>query len=389
MVSSHARLGTCALVALALAGCESSKSANPLSPTVAGPIPGVNISAPKPLEPGQGWQVEADKQPITLLLENASSNGVRPLSYLFEIASDGGFQTVLYSRDGVTPGEAGRTSLKLSDKLASGRTYYWRARAQDGANSGPYSAGVSFQVLQPVVIKAPELLSPTGGATVDTNPPTLVFRNSSRTGPAGSITYRIQISKNESFTAIVYEERAGEQNGETRVTPNTLEDSTRYFWRVKASNGSVESDWSETATFVTSADAPPPPSPPPGGGGGGGNPGSCASNNGPAIVRCIAAKYPQYRRAGVSSSTRRSNMEFLRDRVIEAGICGGMNLGWNMKRGGPEKSVDFIAEQRGGLTYGYDIAVDYDNTSKELQLGWLSDGPGSHWGGYSPRPNCN
>jgi hypothetical protein len=82
-------------------------------------------------------------------------------------------------------------------------------------------------------------------------------------------------------------------------------------------------------------------------------------------------------------------MEFLRDRVIEAGICGGMNLGWNMKRGGPEKSVDFIAEQRGGLTYGYDIAVDYDNTSKELQLGWLSDGPGSHWGGYSPRPNCN
>ena len=89
MASSFARLGTCALVVLALAGCESSKSANPLSPTVAGPIPGVNITAPKPLEPGQGWQVQADKQPITLLLENASSNGVRPLSYLFEIASDG------------------------------------------------------------------------------------------------------------------------------------------------------------------------------------------------------------------------------------------------------------------------------------------------------------
>ena len=104
---------------------------------------------------------------------------------------------------------------------------------------------------------------------------------------------------------------------------------------------------------------------------------------------CISAKYPTYLRAGVSSSTRRSNMEFLRDRIIEAGICGGLDLGWNMKRGGPEKSIDFIAERKGGQVYGYDIARDYDNTSHALELTWASDGPGSHWGGYSPRPSCN
>ena len=39
-------------------------------------------------------------------------------------------------------------------------------------------------------------------------------------------------------------------------------------------------------------------------------------------------------------------MMFLRNRVIEAGICGGLNLGWNLKRGGPELSIDFIAEKR-------------------------------------------
>ena len=55
-----------------------------------------------------------------------------------------------------------------------------------------------------------------------------------------------------------------------------------------------------------------------------------------------------YRRAGVSSATRRSNMEFLRDRIIEAGLCGGLDLGWNLKRGGPDISVDFLAERRGG-----------------------------------------
>ncbi len=81
-------------------------------------------------------------------------------------------------------------------------------------------------------------------------------------------------------------------------------------------------------------------------------------------------------------------MMFLRNRIIEAGICGGLNLGYNLKRGGPELSIDFIAEQR-GATYGYDIARDYDNFRNELQLYWGEDGPGSHFKAYSPRPSCN
>ena len=44
-------LGTFALLPLLAAACETSKSANPLSPSVAGPIPGVEITAPKPLSP--------------------------------------------------------------------------------------------------------------------------------------------------------------------------------------------------------------------------------------------------------------------------------------------------------------------------------------------------
>ena len=76
----------CAVAALAVAplvsACESNKSANPLSPSVAGPIPGVEITAPKPLEPSAESEVLDDKQPITLLLENAGTNGQRPLSYL-------------------------------------------------------------------------------------------------------------------------------------------------------------------------------------------------------------------------------------------------------------------------------------------------------------------
>ena len=90
----------------------------------------------------------------------------------------------------------------------------------------------------------------------------------------------------------------------------------------------------------------------------------------------------------MSSETRKQNMEFLRDRIIEAGLCGGLNLGWNLKRGGPEISVDFIAERSGSVTNGYDIAFDYDNTSRVLQLQWLDDGPGSTFKAFGT-PNCN
>ena len=82
-------------------------------------------------------------------------------------------------------------------------------------------------------------------------------------------------------------------------------------------------------------------------------------------------------------------MQFLRDRIISAGICGGLDLGWNLKRGGPDLSIDFITQRTGGQTIGYDIARDYDNTSKTLQLTWFSDGPGSHYKAFSPRPSCH
>ena len=72
-----------------------------------------------------------------------------------------------------------------------------------------------------------------------------------------------------------------------------------------------------------------------------------------------------------------------------AGICGGLDLGWNLKRGGPDLSVDFIVDRRGGQEIGVDIARDYDNTGKVLQLTWAEDGPGSHYKAYSPRPSCN
>ena len=85
-------------IVLALAaGCGVEKSENPLSPSVAGPIAGVEITAPRPVEPSNGTKLKHSQQPVKLMVENANSNGVRPLSYSFEVASDSAFRRK-YSR---------------------------------------------------------------------------------------------------------------------------------------------------------------------------------------------------------------------------------------------------------------------------------------------------
>ena len=126
----------------------------------------------------------------------------------------------------------------------------------------------------------------------------------------------------------------------------------------------------------------PSPSPVPGNGG------SCASNNGPAIVNCIGAKYPGYLVGGISLGQRQANMSFLRDRIIEAGKCGGLDLGQNLKRGGPDLSIDFLAWRQPGGEMGVDLAFDYDNTSTTLRLQWAEAGFGATYQAY-PNGPCN
>ena len=112
---------------------------------MAGPIAGVEITAPRLLEPASGTKIKESQQPITLLVENSSSNGVRPVAYIFEVATDATFGTKMYARSGVLPGSDGRTRVTV-DRLESGRSYHWRVRADDGANASSFSTS-SFELL--------------------------------------------------------------------------------------------------------------------------------------------------------------------------------------------------------------------------------------------------
>ena len=278
-----------AVVALgALAACESSKSSNPLSPAVAGPIPGVSISAPRMLEPQAGQRIATDRQPVTLLVENASTNGVRPLTYEFDIATDANFNTKVFSRDSIAPGEGGRTSLRLPDLLQTGRTYFWRARAVDGANEGPYANAAAFDVYTPIVIDAPAAVSPDVNVTIDSLRPRFTFTNAVRSGPVGSITYLVEVADSDFFTNKIAQWSGAEQPNQTTLEiPVDLAYNKVYYWHVRAYDPTTLGPFSLTRAFATAAvTTSPTPGPYP-------NPGPAAAIDGVSLSSATILNSPR------------------------------------------------------------------------------------------------
>lgn len=252
-----------AAASLTGAACEVAKSANPLSPDVAGPIPGVHITAPKPLEPSSGAELSVTEAPhVELLIENAGTNGQRPLWLEVELAADAAFAQVLHQADRVTPGENGQTTYRVPEPLGAGHTYYWRARALDGANTGPYSEVAHFTLAEPIVIETPVPVAPSG--LITTNQPEFRVTNGRVSGAVGSVVYRFELgtSAEPGNPAAVVSVTPG-TNGTTTMSMGQLPWDTTIYWRVYATDGATTSPPSAMISFRTPP-APPTPGPAPG-----------------------------------------------------------------------------------------------------------------------------
>jgi len=276
------------LLALLAAGCQQSKSANPLSPDIAGPIPGVAITAPKPLEPFVGQALLSTQQPLDFLIENPATSGVRPLSLQFQLAADAGFGEVLHHADKLAPGDNGRTTYRLPQTLGAGGTYYWRSRAYDGANTGPFSAAATFTLTEPVVIDAPVPISPLG--QIDTLAPAFVVRNGRISGPAGPVIYRIEVAllPDPSAVSVVLSAGVGSAGTTSMSAQSAAPYATTLYWRAYGTNGEVESGRSPWAAFRT-PNAPAGNPGTPGGSVGGpvGSPRTISESEALSIVRAV------------------------------------------------------------------------------------------------------
>ena len=254
-----------------------------------------------------------------------------------------------------------------------------------------------------VVLESPSLVSPSNGVTLSGIVPQFTLKAGNRSGVTGPIEYILEVSNDASFTSIAARFFQNETLPDTTVAPDySFLNSRTYYWRARTvhDKGADLSDWSPARTFKTAA-----PTEVAGGGSGGStgggstsggsgtNPASCNSSKGSDIAKCIEARYPQYRRAGVSLDQRKRDMQFLRDRLIEHATCKGLTVGLNLKRGGPEISNDFITFFTLGRWVGVDIASGYDDTGSTLTMMWYQHGASTNWGYPYHKPygpvNCN
>jgi hypothetical protein len=378
--------GLMALVAVAgLVACEAAKSANPTAASVAGPIPGVAITAPKPLEPHAGETLIFSSDPPTLLIENAGTSGVRTIWLQLEVSTDSGFSHMVHQADQIAPGENGRTLYRLPEPLGAGYTYYWRSRASDGANTGPFSDVSSFTVVPPVVIDTPAPVQPAGNQ--DTNRPTFRARNGNISGTTG-VVYRFQVATNPEMTNIVAVLTAPPGgNGNTDVVLGDLPYNTTFFWRVWGTDGSKESAPSNVVSFKTPA--APAPTPAPGGGGlpsvgvprgpGGRTPDPTSGRlplpgYGSNVVYAVAAANPALLRN--SCQDHGGSWQFL-DLVVDTLRTYDTRWGYNGKRGDANNpSHDVVTYHHGagasaGSTQVYIIDVIGGHCGSNPTAGWI------------------
>ena len=262
-VISLTKFSGLAVLTFTVTACEAEKSRSPLSPNVAGPIAGVSISAPVPMSPVNGVEV-LNTSPVRLTFGNSSTNGERPIFYVVELAADAGFANKLFANGRVPPGTGSQTSVVVDGTLGAERTYFWRVKADDGANESEFSAAARFDLVVPVVIEAPVPTSPVGGQTVTTTSPILTVTNGGVQGRAGRVEYWFEVALDQAFTQKLVQkpaERSG--SGSTSAQMPELPGGTLFYWRAAGFNGTLTGAWSAVQTFRTPASAPPPPPPPP------------------------------------------------------------------------------------------------------------------------------
>jgi hypothetical protein len=213
-----------------------------------------SVTVPRASQPPANAAIRYVDQPVVLGVQNAAVTSATGTVYTFEVATDPSFASKVQTKDNVSEGTTGVTTVKL-DSLAGGKDYYWHARATSGGTTGPFSTGAKFTIGAAIIIDPPAPIGPLTGTTTQPRP-TLRVANSTRSGPAGAITYLFEIATSSAFTTIVTSSTKSETPSETDFTPNAdLATGSTFYWRATAidpSNG-VSSGPSRVQSFATRA----------------------------------------------------------------------------------------------------------------------------------------
>ena len=225
-----------------MAGCSS-----PSQPSGAG-----SVTAPRGVVPAPNSQIPNLSQPVTLTIGNAATTQ-GGATYTFEVATDSGFTAKVQTKSAVAEGAGGQTSARL-DPLAPATDYYWHARTSSAGTDGVFGPTYKFTIGPAIAIGAATSLAPGSGAQTGSLP-NFTFNNAAKTGPAGPVTYRIEVSTSPAFSPLVIDATVAEVAGATTTYAPQLElpAETNIYWRVTPNDAAnkITGAVSATASFVT------------------------------------------------------------------------------------------------------------------------------------------
>jgi hypothetical protein len=214
-------------VAVATVACGGSKSPmNPDPPTTTTTTSAVpTLTAPTLAAPSDDQQLDTVRP--TLEITNATSNTSGTRTYEFQVADNQNFTLqgasstyyiVVVTKTGVAEGGNGRTSFTVESDLQPTTRFYWRARAIQGATTGPWSNTGRFKTKLTGFNRAGELYDP------------LLTANETVGSVSGNITWvpGKGIRLNDQNAYVRYQLQQTITNGEYSVDVEGLKASTPY-----------------------------------------------------------------------------------------------------------------------------------------------------------------
>lgn len=141
----------------------------------------------------------------------------------------------------------GTTSRNNYYDLNFNTLYFWRVRGKLNNALGNWSRTFSFTT----IVAPPKLISPQNRKGAIPLKPTFVWSKSE-----GSTGYILQFSKYPNFSSLVFEKTFDKITDTSFTYTTNLEYFQKYYWRVCAKVGSIQSDWSEVWEFTTKIAAP-------------------------------------------------------------------------------------------------------------------------------------
>ena len=160
------------------------------------------------------------------------------VTYDLEISTDNTFSTIDFEYTGVD------TNIFTVSTPLDEVTYFWRAKAHRIPDDtvSEYSDVWSFNV-DASVPDVPTLLTPTDSSTASAYTPKFSWSKETKSSP---VFYTLQVADDNLFPAGPEFYEYTDIHDTSFATPDTLNDSTLYYWRGKAKDeAGHESDWQE------------------------------------------------------------------------------------------------------------------------------------------------